>query len=146
MHFDLARRLNREAHANRPAPSVALQRRVRVAIATEPAQPAAAPRRRLQPGGWIAIQACAVVALAVVTFAVTREPMAPHPGEAALSATGPVATTIPETSPPLEDLLADLRTELRGMAAALVGMPEWTDGVDVDAALALLAPPPTRRP
>lgn len=143
MRGHLARRLHREAHACRPDPSPALQERIRAAIVAEPSTLAAAQRRRLQPGGWLAIQACAVVALAVITFAVVREPAtAPVPGTGAAF----IVTADTAPPPPFEDLLAALGNEVRGMAAALIGMPDWNGNIDVESTLALLAPPPDEEP
>lgn len=141
MHADLARRLHREAHADRPAPSAALQARILAGVAAEPTGLQAAPAGGLQPGGWMAIQACGVVALAVLAFALLRDPGTVPPETGATPDGALVVATPTPTVVPFDDLLADLQTEVRGMAAALVGMPDWSDGIDVDGALALLAPP-----
>ena len=49
-------------------------------------------------------------------------------------------------APPLEELVADLRTELQDMAAALIGLPEWNEAIDLDASLAFMAEPSAERP
>jgi hypothetical protein len=103
----------------------------------------------LRPAGWVAIQACAAVVLAIVTFAVIREPLpsSRDPDAASARIAASVSPPAPENPPPFEELVAELRTEVRDMAAALLGMPEWPAGIDVDAALASLAPPtPGERP
>lgn len=106
--------------------------------------PAAADGPR--PGGWLAIQACAVVALAVVAIVFIREPSAPGP-EAGTEPSPTVASApVVDASPPFEELVADLRTELRRMAAALIGLPDWKAAVDVDASLASLTQPEPERP
>ncbi|MFN9370247.1 MAG: hypothetical protein ACK6CT_16025 [Planctomycetia bacterium] len=148
MHGPLARRLRREAHAHRPDSAWALQQRTRAAVAAEPSRVATGARGRVRPNGWIAIQSCVVVALAVVTIALSREPVPSPPDQAAARSAVPLATAAPATEPTLSfeemvaDLVADTGTEVRTMAAALIGMPDWNDLSDVDSTLALLAPPP----
>jgi hypothetical protein len=49
-------------------------------------------------------------------------------------------------APPIEEIVADLRTELQDMAAALIGLPEWNEAIDLDASLAFMAEPSAERP
>lgn len=141
MRDPFARRLLSEARSTRPDPSAALQHRIRAGIEAEPA-PADGP----QPNAWLAVQACAVVALAVVAIILIREPSAPTPEAGTEPPPAMASAPTGESSPPLEELVADLRTELRGMAAALIGLPDWNAAIDVDASLASLTPSPPERP
>ena len=145
MHDHLAQRLHREAHASRPAPSPALLHHVRDALAAEPAGQADAPRPRLPWSGWPLLPACAVVVLAIVTIVVTRSPSAPTAGRDTAPDAG-VASVPAAVAPPIEELVADLRTELQDMAAALIGLPEWNEAIDLDASLAFMAEPSAERP
>lgn len=145
MHDHLARRLRHEALASRPGPSPTLLHRVEAAIAAEPAGRADTPRPWLPAGGWMAIQAWTVVAVAIVTIVVIRTPSVPTAGRDAEP--GPRMTTLPAAdTPPIEELVTDLRAELQDMAAALVGLPAWDAVVDLDASLAAIAEPAAAGP
>lgn len=152
----LAHRLQREAFADRPDRSAVLHDRILAGISAEQAGPAGRDTfGGLRPAGWIAIQACAAVVLAIVTFAVIREPLPsprgplPAPGEPVAEPpriAAAVSTRAAENPPPFEELIVELRTDVQGMAAALIGMPDWPAGLDIDAALASLAPAPGESP
>lgn len=145
MHDQLARRLRHEALASRPAPSPTLLHQVRAAIAAEPAGQEGATRPRLPVGGWMAIQAAAVVAVTIVTIVVMRAPSVPSASRD--TEAGLRMTSVPAAdAPPIEQLVTDLRTELEGMAAALIGLPEWNEVVDLEASLAVIADPAADRP
>lgn len=140
----LSTRLRREARVERPQFSAAIHGRVLAALAAGPRRPQ--EPRTLRParfaallGGVAAAAACVAVA---VGFVALGPPTRPGSGDA-----DRVATESPpgiERLPTPGEIGAGVLAEMTSLAAAAVGVPEWTDLAGFDPAALAAAEEPGR--
>lgn len=143
----LAAALRREARAGRPAFSPALHDGVLAAVAATSRRRSTPPAGRHRPA-WSAatvggLAACAAVAIAVVPLRLAPPPWgstADVAREPAAVADGPGIERLPTPAEIGEGVLAEVTT----LAAAAVGLPEWTDLAVLDPVLPVPADDPAR--